>query len=477
METIETDKTDITETGYAASAAEPVKENKMGTKPVLPLLLSMAFPPMLSMMIQSLYNIVDSIFVARYSENALTAVSLAFPLQTLIVACSVGIGVGVNSYIARKLGERRQKEADSAVVHGLLLAAVASILFVVIGAFGIGPFFRMFTNDEEILKDGLLYARICVGFCFGPFIHICIEKIFQATGKMIFPMALQAIGAIINIILDPILIFGYFGCPSMGVMGAAVATIIGQLTAMSLSFLVLAVFPHDVKLRFRGFRFHGSVIRQILAVAVPNACMNALGSLLVMGLNAILIQFSNTAVSLFGIYYKLQTFVFMPASGLSQGAMPIMGYNYGARSRKRLLDCLKYSAVICLLIMGVGCLLFESMPGTLLSLFHANEEMLEIGIPALRIIAVSFLPASVGFILPTMFQAMGNGLDSLAVFLLRQLVITLPLAYFLHGPFGLAGIWVSFIAAESVGAVVAFLLFCKIRKKDELLRHEPAKYA
>ena len=447
-------------------------ENKMGTKPVLPLLLSMAFPPMLSMLIQSLYNIVDSIFVARYSEDALTAVSLAFPLQTLIVACSVGIGVGVNSYIARKLGERRQAEADSAVVHGLLLAIAASVIFAAAGAVGIEPFFKMFTDDEAILRDGLIYARICVGFCFGPFIHICIEKVFQSTGKMIFPMALQAIGAILNIILDPILIFGYFGVPSMGVTGAAVATIIGQLTSMTLSFLVLVAFPHDVKLRFRGFRLHGSTVRQILAVAIPNACMNALGSLLVMGLNAILIGFSNTAVSLFGIYSKLQTFVFMPASGLSQGAMPIMGYNYGARSRKRLLECLKYSIGICLLIMGAGCLLFESAPGFLLSLFHANEEMMEIGIPALKIIAVSFLPASVGFILPTMFQAMGNGIDSLVVFLLRQLVVTLPLAWILHGPMGLTGIWVSFIAAESVGAIAAFLLYCKIKKRDGIFQRE-----
>lgn len=447
-----------------------VRENKMGTKSVLPLLLSMAFPPMLSMLIQSLYNIVDSMFVARYSEDALTAVSLAFPLQTLIVACSVGIGVGVNSYIARKLGEQNQEEADSAVVHGLIMAVAASVVFWVVGALGIEPFFRMFTSDAAILEDGLIYARICVAFCFGTFIHICIEKVFQSTGKMIFPMALQAIGAILNIILDPILIFGYFGCPAMGITGAAIATVIGQMTSMSLSFLVLVIYPHDVKLRFKGFRFRGGIIRQILAVAIPNACMNALGSILVMGLNAILIGFSNTAVSLFGIYYKLQTFVFMPASGLSQGAMPIMGYNYGARSRKRFLDCLKYSTGICFLIMGAGFLLFEGLPGVLLSLFHANGEMLKIGIPALRIIAVSFLPASVGFIFPTMFQAMGNGMDSLIVFLLRQLVITLPLAYLLHGPFGLNGIWVSFIVAESIGAAVAFLLYCKIRRKDGLLQ-------
>lgn len=454
---------------------EQTKQNKMGTKRMLPLLLSMAFPPMLSMLIQSLYNIVDSMFVARYSENALTAVSLAFPLQTLIIACSVGIGVGVNSYIARKLGEQNQEEADSAVAHGLLLAILTSLIFVLCGIFCIKPFFKLFTDDPAILADGLVYARICVFFCFGPFIHICIEKVFQATGKMIFPMALQAIGAIINIILDPILIFGYLGVPSMGIAGAAIATIIGQLTAMGLSFLVLITFTHDVKLHIKGFHYNKLMVRQILSIAIPNACMNALGSLLVMGLNALLIQFSNTAVSLFGIYYKLQTFVFMPASGLSQGAMPIMGYNYGARSRTRLTDCLKLSIGICGLIMAAGCLLFESATVPLLSLFHANEEMLAIGIPALRIIAVSFLPAAVGFILPTMFQAMGNGIYSLAVFLLRQLVITLPLAYLLRIPFGLTGIWLSFIAAETVGAIVAFLLYLRIKRNDSLFQEENGK--
>lgn len=452
--------------------SESVSQNKMGTKPMLPLLLSMAFPPMLSMLIQSLYNIVDSIFVARYSENALTAVSLAFPLQTLIVACSVGIGVGTNSYISRKLGEQNQQEADSAVAHGLILAIASSIVFMLAGFFCVRPFLRLFTNDPVIIADGLIYAQLCIGFCWGTFIHICIEKVFQATGKMLIPMAMQAIGAIINIILDPILIFGYYGAPEMGIKGAAIATVIGQLAAMALSVFIFVAFKHDVKLRFKGFRFQGSIIRRILSVAVPNACMNALGSVLVIALNVILIKFSNTAVALFGIYYKLQTFVFMPASGLSQGAMPIMGYNYGARARKRLLECLKYSIGICLLIMGIGVLLFEGAPGFLLSLFNANSEMMKIGVPALRIIALSFLPAAIGFILPTLFQAMGRGMESLVVFLLRQTVITLPLAYLLHGPLGLTGIWISFPIAEGIGAVVAILIYKRLRKKEAILRGE-----
>ena len=445
------------------------EENKMAVRPVFPLLMSMAIPPMISMLIQSLYNIVDSMFVAKIGEDALTAVSLAFPVQTLIVACSVGIGVGVNSYISRSLGREDQQGADSAVAHGLLMAAFVSVLFVLAGQFLLEPFFRMFSSDPLILSEAIAYTQICLTFCAGCFIHICIEKVFQSTGSMIFPMLLQALGAIINIILDPIMIFGLFGFPAMGVKGAAVATVIGQHTAMLASLLVFLLGKFAVRLDLRNFRFSWKMIRDIAAIAVPNSCMNALGSVLVMGLNSILIGFSNTAVSLFGIYYKLQTFVFMPASGLTQGAMPIMGFSYGAGNGKRLQHTLSISLRVCFIIMAMGCLLFMAAPAWLLSLFGASEEMLTMGIPALRIISVSFLPATIGFILPTMFQSMGQGAYSLIVFLLRQLVITLPMAAILSGPFGLTGIWVSFILAESVAAAVALLLYRKLRHSDPVL--------
>ncbi len=445
------------------------EENKMAVRPVFPLLMSMAIPPMISMLIQSLYNIVDSMFVAKIGEDALTAVSLAFPVQTLIVACSVGIGVGVNSYISRSLGREDQQGADSAVAHGLLMAAFVSVLFVLAGQFLLEPFFRMFSSDPLILSEAIAYTQICLTFCAGCFIHICIEKVFQSTGSMIFPMLLQALGAITNIILDPIMIFGLFGFPAMGVKGAAVATVIGQHTAMLASLLVFLLGKFAVRLDLRNFRFSWKMIRDIAAIAVPNSCMNALGSVLVMGLNSILIGFSNTAVSLFGIYYKLQTFVFMPASGLTQGAMPIMGFSYGAGNGKRLQHTLSISLRVCFIIMAMGCLLFMAAPAWLLSLFGASEEMLTMGIPALRIISVSFLPATIGFILPTMFQSMGQGAYSLIVFLLRQLVITLPMAAILSGPFGLTGIWVSFILAESVAAAVALLLYRKLRHSDPVL--------
>ena len=445
------------------------EENKMAVRPVFPLLMSMAIPPMISMLIQSLYNIVDSMFVAKIGEDALTAVSLAFPVQTLIVACSVGIGVGVNSYISRSLGREDQEGADSAVAHGLLMAAFVAVLFIIAGQFLLEPFFRLFSDDPAILADAITYTNICLTFCAGSFIHICIEKVFQSTGSMIFPMLLQALGAITNIILDPIMIFGLFGFPAMGVKGAAVATVIGQHTAMLASLLVFLLGKFAVRLDLRNFHFSWKMIRDIASIAIPNSCMNALGSVLVMGLNSILIGFSNTAVSLFGIYYKLQTFVFMPASGLTQGAMPIMGFSYGAGNGKRLQHTLSISLRVCFVIMAVGCVLFMAAPEWLLGLFDASEEMLAIGVPALRIISVSFLPATIGFILPTMFQAMGQGGYSLIVFLLRQLVITLPAAAILSGPFGLTGIWASFILAESVAAGAAFLFYEKLRKSDPVL--------
>lgn len=445
------------------------EENKMAVRPVFPLLMSMAIPPMISMLIQSLYNIVDSMFVAKIGEDALTAVSLAFPVQTLIVACSVGIGVGVNSYISRSLGREDQEGADSAVAHGLLMAAFVAVLFIIAGQFLLEPFFRLFSDDPAILADAITYTNICLTFCAGSFIHICIEKVFQSTGSMIFPMLLQALGAITNIILDPIMIFGLFGFPAMGVKGAAVATVIGQHTAMLASLLVFLLGKFAVRLDLRNFHFSWKMIRDIASIAIPNSCMNALGSVLVMGLNSILIGFSNTAVSLFGIYYKLQTFVFMPASGLTQGAMPIMGFSYGAGNGKRLQHTLSISLRVCFVIMAVGCVLFMAAPEWLLGLFDASEEMLAIGVPALRIISVSFLPAAIGFILPTMFQSMGQGGYSLIVFLLRQLVITLPAAAILSGSFGLTGIWASFILAESVAAGAAFLFYEKLRRTDPVL--------
>ena len=444
--------------------------NKMAAKPMFPLLMSMALPPMLSMLLSSLYNIVDSMFVARYSADALTAVSLAFPLQNFALAVSVGAGVGISSYIARKLGEGDRDAADSAVVHGLILSIAHYLFFVLLGVFAAGPFLALFTDSPAILALGKEYLFIVLVGCVGQQVQIAIEKMLQATGNMVWPMLMQALGCVVNIILDPIMIFGLLGCPEMGIAGAAIATVIGQLAAMALSFFALFKAQNQLHFPRGGFRLRWGVIGEIYNVGAPTILMNSLGSVLVTGLNSLLMGFSETAVSVFGIYYRLQTFAFMPVSGLTQGALPIMAYNYGSRSRKRVLDCLRDGLLVSFAILIGCCLLFVLLPGQLLGLFGADESMLSIGIPALRILALSYLPAALGFCIPTLFQAVGMGRSSLVIFLLRQFVITLPLAWILSGPMGLGGIWLSFLIAEAAAALAAVALLARLRRRDAVLR-------
>lgn len=444
------------------------QRNKMGTKPVFPLLMSMAFPPMLSMLIQSMYNIVDSMFVARFSQNALTAVSLAFPLQNLVLAVAVGAGVGVNSYISRKLGARDRDAANAAVTHGFLLSFAHAIFFVLFGLVAIKPFFRMFTDSPEIVSLACDYSYIVVLGAFAQLFHIMVEKLLQSTGRMLAPMLLQTIGAIANIILDPILIFGLLGAPRMGVRGAAIATLLGQILSMTLSLLVFFLRDQDLRMDLKKFRPDLRAVAQIYAVGVPTMLMNALGSVLVTLLNSILIRFSELAVSVFGVYFKLQTFVFMPVSGLTQGALPIMGYNYGAQNRRRLLSTLRCAVLVAVGIMAAGNLLFVLIPDKLLLLFNASPEMLEMGTSALRIISCSYIFAAVGLIFSTMFQAVGKGSYSLTVFLMRQLIVVVPLAFLLSRTLGLNGIWLSFPIAEAAGAIAAVLFFLVFRRRDAI---------
>lgn len=444
------------------------QRNKMGTKPVFPLLMSMAFPPMLSMLIQSMYNIVDSMFVARFSQNALTAVSLAFPLQNLVLAVAVGAGVGVNSYISRKLGARDRDAANAAVTHGFLLSFAHAIFFVLFGLVAIKPFFRMFTDSPEIVSLACDYSYIVVLGAFAQLFHIMVEKLLQSTGRMLAPMLLQTIGAIANIILDPILIFGLLGAPRMGVRGAAIATLLGQILSMTLSLLVFFLRDQDLRMDLKKFRPDLRAVAQIYAVGVPTMLMNALGSLLVTLLNSILIRFSELAVSVFGVYFKLQTFVFMPVSGLTQGALPIMGYNYGAQNRRRLLSTSRCAVLVAVGIMAAGNLLFVLIPDKLLLLFNASPEMLEMGTSALRIISCSYIFAAVGLIFSTMFQAVGKGSYSLTVFLMRQLIVVVPLAFLLSRTLGLNGIWLSFPIAEAAGAIAAVLFFLVFRRRDAI---------
>lgn len=442
-----------------------VQENKMGTAPMFKLLMAMSLPSMFSMLIQALYNIVDSIFVAQYSENALTAVSLAYPIQMLMISVAVGTGVGLNSLISRRLGEKKQKEANSAATHGFLLGVLNWVVFFVLGLFIIHPFFSAYTSNAEVHQMGVDYLSVVMFFSFGVFIEMNIEKTLQATGNMVFPMLFMLVGAITNIILDPMFIFGFGPIPEMGVKGAAIATVIGQTASMVFAIIVLFAKKHPVKVSLRKFKPSFSTIKNIYAVGIPSIVMQSISSVFILGMNAILVGFSDVAVTVMGVYFKLQSFVFMPVFGLNHGLMPIIGYNYGARNRKRVLKAVKYGVIIALCIMAVGTIVFMVMPQTLLAMFNAGEEMMRVGTLALRIICTNFIPAAIGIVFTTFFQAVGKGMRSLFISVLRQLVILLPVAWLLS-KISLESVWFAFPIAEAVSLITAIVLFAHLLKTD-----------
>lgn len=447
------------------------KENIMGTKKIFPLLMSMAIPPMISMLIQSLYNIVDGYFVAKMGQNELTAVSLAFPLQNICLAFAVGLGVALNSSISRSLGAKNKKEIEQAVEHGMVLSAIHSVILIVMGLCVSHAFISAFTSDSNIIKMGTEYSLITVCFSFGIQFHISIEKTFQAFGKMLIPMLLQAVGAITNIILDPILIFGMFGLPAMGVKGAAIATVIGQIFACFLSF-VLFKKSKISEMSFKGFRFDKQMLKRLYSVAVPSALMTAMPSLLVTLLNGLLSAlFTQTSVAVFGLYYKLQTFVNMPANGLIQGMRPIAGYNYGARNTDRLKSTVVCSINVTAVLMLIGTLISVLLPQQILKIFEADEQMMAIGVDALRILGSAFVISTVALVLSGVFEAIGKGVSSLIVSLLRQLVIVPPLSYVLALAIGLNGVWLSFPIAELIALVVSHVLLKKMKlfSKEKIL--------
>lgn len=439
-------------------------ENKMGTASISKLIWSMSLPMMFSMLVQAMYNIVDSFFVAKVSENALTAVSYVMPAQTLLIGVAVGTGVGVNSLIARRLGAGNQTAANSAATHGVFFGIFSWLIFVLVGIFLTNPFANAMTTDTEIVSLINDYMSVIMICSLGMFVAIMLEKILQSTGDMLFPMISQLIGALVNIALDPVFIFGLLGVPALGVLGAAVATVIGQFCAMFFLITVMLVKKHKVHIAFKGFRFQGNVVRDIYAVGFPSMLMQSVGSILLTGMNLILGGFTDTAVAVYGIYFKLQSFVFMPVYGLTQGTLPIMGYNFGAHNRERLLACVKQATIIALCIMTAGTAIFWIFPAQLLAIFGASETMLEIGIPALRIIAGCFILAAIGIMFTTFFQAVGRGKLSLWVSLLRQLAVLLPVAY-LMSKFGLVYVWTAFPIAELVAAIVTIIWF-KQTKRD-----------
>ncbi|MBQ8001648.1 MAG: MATE family efflux transporter [Ruminococcus sp.] len=452
-----------------------VTENKMGTQKILPLILSMSVPAMFSMLIQALYNVVDSVFLGNYGGNsdALTAVSLAYPLQLLLIAFTVGTAVGVNSLIARRLGEQKVKEAEQVAATGLVLAFATWVVFAIIGIFFSRPFitFMAGADNHSIISYGVDYISVVLIFSLGSFIQVMIEKSMQATGNMIFPMISHLIGAISNIILDPIFIFGFGPVPEMGAKGAAIATVAGQWLAMLFLVIVVCVKKFAIRFTFRQFRISFKIIREIYVVSLSGIVMQAIGSVLVAGINMIINmspaspQMNTDAQTIYGIYYKVQSFVFMPVFGLNQGVSPIIGYNYGARNRKRMMTTLKYALLIAFLIMLAGTALFQIFPEAILNLFNASDELKTMGTTAMRRLSLCFIPASVGVIMTALFQSVGKGVRSLLMSVLRQLVLILPIAFILS-KISINTMWFAFPLAEICCTILALIFFFELNKRE-----------
>lgn len=440
----------------------PQAENKMGVMPVPKLLITMSLPMIISMLVQALYNVVDSVFVAQINEEALTAVSLAFPVQNLMIAISAGTGVGINALLSRNLGEKNLEGANAAAKNGIFLGMISYIVMAVIGLAGSHFFFTVQTKDPLIVRYGTQYMLIITVVSVGIFMQITFERLLQSTGKTIYNMITQGTGAIINIVLDPILIFGMFGLPRMEVAGAALATVIGQLVAVCMSLYFNCKKNTELDLNMRTFRPNKTIIATIYKVGVPSIIMQSIGSVMVFGMNKILLIFSSTAAAVFGVYFKLQSFIFMPIFGLNNGMIPIIAYNYGAKNRERIMATIKMSVLIAVGIMLVGLVVFQIFPVQLLEIFDASENMLGIGVPALRIISLSFIFAGYIIIIISVFQALGNGVYSLVVSVIRQLFVILPVAYLFARVFGLSRVWWAIPIAEIVAVTVTTLLFRRI---------------
>ena len=437
------------------------KTNKMGTMPIGSLLLSMAWPPTLSMSINALYNIVDSVFVAMLSEGALTAVSLVMPLQMLMVALGVGTGVGVNSLIARRLGEQRVNEASLAASIGIRLSFVNYFVVALIGIFLSSTFIGAFTSDESVFFDATTYLKIITIGSFFFMLQLSMEKIIQSTGQMVLSMIVTITGALVNLILDPILIFGLVGAPKLGIAGAAIATVIGQAASASVALFICLKKISSIHIKLLGFNVDRKTISDIYNVGLPSMVMMSINSIMVLGYNAILAAHA-TAIAVLGIYFKLQSIILMPVFGVNQAAMPILGYNFGARSKARFMETYRKALGASVVIMIIGMAAFQIFPRELLMIFSASDNMYKIGIPALRIISLCFIPAAFGIMRSTVFQATGNGIYSLIASVVRQLIGILPIAYILMQIDGVTLSWYSFPIAEIMGFVLSTILFRKL---------------
>ena len=444
---------------------ENMKENKMGVMPVGRLLFSMSLPMMASMMVTALYNVVDSMFISRISENALTALSLAFPVQNLMIAVSVGLGVGLNAVLSHALGAKDGKNVQKAAANGLFLSMICAAVTMLAGATCIRPYFEAQTDIAEIVESGVTYTSIVAIGSFGMFMQIFFERLLQSTGRTVLTMTSQITGAIINIILDPIMIFGLLGFPKMGVAGAALATVMGQWIGSIVGMMLCVKKNPEIPLSMKGFRPDGNMIRRILVIGIPSVIMQSIGSVMTFLMNQILISFSATAVAVFGVYFKLQSFVFMPIFGMNNGTVPIVAYNYGARRVDRMTKAIRYSITAAITIMVAGMLVFHTATQPLLSIFDASDEMLRIGVPALRIISLSFPLAGFCIGCGTVFQALGYSIYSMIISMIRQMLVLIPCAFVIGKVTGdVTMVWYAFVIAEVFSLTLSIIFFRRIHK-------------
>ena len=441
---------------------QELQENKMGVMPIGKLLFNMALPMIISMIVQALYNVVDSIYVSQVSESAVTALSLAFPVQNMQIGFGLGIAVGVNSLLSKSLGEKNQEAANYAAGNGIFLVIIAVALFMLFGVFGARPYFEMQSTVEETVEGGIAYTSICCVLTLGCFAQMLGERLLQSSGRTVYTMISQSTGAVINIILDPIFIHGWLGLPAMGVAGAAIATVIGQWIAAGMCLFFNLRFNPDVQLGLKYIRPRAQTLKPILAVGIPTLVMNSIGSVMNFGMNQIFQGFQETATGVFGIYYKLQSFFFMPLFGTNNATISIIAYNYGARKPERMTKTLRLALVTGLCFMLFGLTVFQLVPEALLGLFNPSDEFLRMGIKALRIVSIHFPIATVGIMLGASFQALGNGIYSTIVSLCRQLLVLLPAAYLLSLTGNVDNVWWSFPIAEVVSALVTLILYRRL---------------
>ena len=439
--------------------------NKMESMEIKKLVMTMSLPIIISMLVQALYNIVDSIFVAGYSQQALLSVSLCYPIQTIMTAVACGLGVGFNTVLARYLGQKRNQEANLTVLHGIVLSLINWIVFAVIGLLFSDIFLSWFTQDQGVISQGSIYIKICTMASFGVFIQITYERIMQATGNAFYNMVMQAVGALTNIILDPIFIFGYFGMPEMGVAGAAFATILGQLLAMIIGIVLVQKKVPEITITLNSFHLSKDILKSIYKVGIPAMLMQSIMSFMTVFMNMILVDFSQMAISVFSVYYKLQQFVFMAVMGMTNALIPIIAYNHGANHRERIVQATHFSLILAIIIMAVGTIVFQLLPKQLLSLFHANEQMYSLGVPALQIISLSFIFAGISLVLCSVFQALNQPNISLVVTILRQLLLLLPLTYILAHMFSLNVAWSAFVITEIICCMISLIKWKSMKYK------------